>query len=50
MPYISEIISSLKESQDVKWYFDNYNKENNEQYKTKIKECKFYGTFGNFDI
>ena len=55
LPYIKQIVASLKESKDVTWYLHTYSDSPddngitwNQEYEKRIRDCGFKGKFGRY--
>ena len=45
LPYIKEIINNISNNKNSKWFFYDYNIDENKKYKNLVKSCGFNGQY-----
>lgn len=48
LPYIKEIINNISNNKNSKWFFYDYNIDENKKYKNLVKSCGFNGQYDSF--
>ena len=48
LPYIKEIINDISNNKNSKWFFYDYNIDENKKYKNLVKSCGFNGQYDSF--